>query len=313
MLSRLALIFACAAAFLPRGFGRNAAPAETAGVAGEQQQAAPAPAAVFSLLSYNILYDSPKWGPEYAWAKRRTSVLTLLRRHAPDLIGLQEVAMSQLASFREALPEYGLTGDVPGRAADERYPWLMNPIFFRLDRFQLLETGVLWLGAVDAQGRPQPGWPAENLPAVRLNYAPWVKLHDLASDRVFYYINAHLPPEGPALRLKSARLLTELAHRFTPGIPVCLAGDCNATEEPAIEALRHAGLRDARTASLTPAQGPASTKVNRRTQQLAPAAVIDHLFVDAGFRVETFAILDDRLDGRFPSDHLPICATLQLR
>jgi hypothetical protein len=110
-------------------------------------------------MTYNILYDSPKWGSEQDWELRRPAMEALLRQHGPELIGFQEVRRGQLGELQTMLPEYGFVGNVPGQDPGEEFPWLMVPVFFRLDRLEVIDTGISWLTGTDAAGRPQIGWP----------------------------------------------------------------------------------------------------------------------------------------------------------
>ncbi len=265
---------------------------------------APAAAAEIKAMTYNILYDSPKWGPEQDWALRRPAMAELLKKHAPELIGFQEVRRGQLGELQQMLPDYGFIGNVPGQDPGAEFPWLMVPIFFRLDRFEVLDTGIAWLTGKDAAGRPQIGWPDLGN-TVRPYYAAWVKFSHKPTGKLFYYVNLHLPPFQPALRERAAADVTRLLATFAPDLPVIVAGDFNSDDEPGMKAILAAGLRDARDISQEPAQGPLATLVKHPKR-------IDHFLVNRQVEVRSYVALHEKFNGRFPSDHLPVLVNLRL-
>ena len=272
--------------------------------------AARTPAEPLSVMSYNILYDSPKWGADFAWSRRQPQVAALLQRHPADVIGLQEVHRGQLPDLQGMLPEHDVVGAIPGADTAEDLPWIMNPVFFRRDRLQVLATGFAWLTATDARGIPQLGWPEHGIIVARPAHAVWSRFLDRSSDEVFYHINLHLPPQSPPARERAAAALILLLRSFEPDRPVVVSGDYNASAEPALELLFAHGLNNARALSRTTPTGPTGTKINRTTGSLG-AHPIDHIFVSQPVHVQAFATIDDRFSERHPSDHLPIVARLQ--
>lgn len=267
-------------------------------------EATAAPAA-FTAMSYNILYDSPKWGPELDWTLRRPAMEKLLRKHLPELIGFQEVRRGQLGELQQMLPEYGFVGNVPGQDPGEEFPWLMVPVFFRLDRFEVLDTGIAWLTGKDAAGRPQIGWPDIG-ETVRPYYAAWVKFSHRATGKIFYHVNLHLPPFQPALRERAAVEVRRLIASLAPDLPVIVGGDFNSDDEPGIASIRATGLSDARGLSRQPPQGSYATLVKHPKR-------IDHFLVNGLVEVDSFATLDEKFNERFPSDHLPVLVKLRFK
>jgi endonuclease/exonuclease/phosphatase family metal-dependent hydrolase len=262
------------------------------------------PAADLRVMSYNILYDSPKWGVEYAWPRREPELAALLDRHSPDLIGFQEVRANQLHALQEMLPGHGFVGNVPGADVTPDMPWLMNPVFFRLDRLQLIDAGFAWLSSRDTRGVPLLGWPEDNLILARPSHAVWAKFHCRNSGEIFYHINLHFPPGSAPARDKASASLLELLAQFAPGTPLLMTGDFNATDEPALDRLISAGLANAR-AHAERLEGPSGTKVDRVTGRVGRHP-IDHLFVSGGVRILHFLTVADQVEQRFPSDHLPV-------
>ena len=70
-------------------------------------------------------------------------------------------------------------------------------------------------------------------------------------------------------------------------------------------------LRDARAASLTPPYGPSAT-FNSFRVGMEPSKRIDYIFVSPRLRVLKFAVLTDSDGTRYPSDHFPVLARIEL-
>jgi len=94
---------------------------------------------------------------------------------------------------------------------------------------------------------------------------------------------------------------------------VVLLGDLNVPESSEAYAVLAAApmLHDARYRSETGHSGP--TASFNDWENLRPdESRIDYVFTSDHFRVLSHHILDDRYDGRFPSDHLPVLAEILL-
>ncbi|MFO7824558.1 MAG: hypothetical protein R6V72_11525 [Cyclobacterium sp.] len=89
-----------------------------------------------TIVNLNIRYDNPEDGKN-KWENRTPIVRSFFNQSTPDLIGFQEVTHRQLKNLETMLPAYGWVGR-------GRKEGLMggeyNPIFYRKDRFKLLEN-----------------------------------------------------------------------------------------------------------------------------------------------------------------------------
>ncbi|MDQ3948838.1 MAG: endonuclease/exonuclease/phosphatase family protein, partial [Gemmatimonadota bacterium] len=127
--------------------------------------------------------------------------------------------------------------------------------------------------------------------------------------------NTHFDHVGEQARQESARLIRRRLAALADGLPVVVTGDLNAG--PASEPYRiltrdtvgAAPLRDALAASREGHYGPTSTWTAFRA--IEPGRRIDYVLVSAQVRVLKHAILPDSWDGRFPSDHLLVLASVE--
>ncbi|MCI0358289.1 MAG: endonuclease/exonuclease/phosphatase family protein [Planctomycetaceae bacterium] len=267
---------------------------------------APRPAAPFTVVTYNIRYDNPDDGPNI-WTNRREAMVKYLRETKADLIGMQEVLPQQRDFLAEHLAGYAVYS--VGR--DDGIKGEATPIFYRTERFELLDKGTFWLS--DSPDKPgSKGWDA-GLPRV----VSWVKLRDKLTGKPLLAVNTHFDNRGVQARLESAKLLVrkidELDGDKAGALPVVLTGDfnCMARQEPYRVLAGQPGesvkLIDAQFASRKPHAGGEST--SNGFKEIRAGAKIDFIFV-RGLSVESHQIDDPRVDGRFVSDHQPVQATL---
>ena len=284
------------------------------------------------VMTFNIKNsrDAGEWP---TWPERRAMAASVIRSHAPDLAGLQEVFKEQLDDLDEALDKYAWfgVGRDDGKEAGE-----YAPILHRKDSVELLDGGNFWLSETpEAPG--VLGWDA-HCPRI----VTWGRFREKASGRGLFLFNTHLDHAGWAARRESCFLLLARIQEIAGSAPVVVTGDFNAREsdEPyrilTGAATAAAGtarpesppagstastrekrasraalsLRDARYASELPHHGPTWTWTRFDAPQGDPGDKIDFIFVSDGVRVRQHGVLNDARDGRRPSDHLPVIAEI---
>jgi len=261
------------------------------------------------VMTFNIRMNTPDDGPN-AWPARKDIAAGTIAFHDPAIVGLQEVLRDQLADLERSLPGYAWigVGREDGREAGE-----YNPIFFRKDRFRLIETSTFWLSETPGRSGVK-GWDAACARIVT-----WARLRDTWTGRVITAFNTHFDHVGERARVESAGLVLEAVRRIAAGGPVVLIGDFNCTrQEAAYRTLVSAAgaapfLRDARDVSAGPPYGPAfSFNGFQAGPPPATALPIDHIFVGPSIAVVRAGILPGTWSGRFVSDHNPVLADLQL-
>ena len=133
---------------------------------------------------------------------------------------------------------------------------------------------------------------------------------DRATSAEFITINTHLDHLSRSSRLRSAH---EIVREITVGLPAIVMGDLNATAtSPAVRAL----LADA---ALTDTWAAASDRVSPEwgtfPDYRAPVIGgrrIDWIFVTPSIGVVRAGVNARRIDGRWPSDHLPVHAVVRV-
>ena len=263
----------------------------------------PAPVRV---MSFNIRYGTAGDG-ENAWPARRQFVFETIRANDPDVIGLQEVLEFQARELRQALPDYEFVGVGRDDGVEQGE---FVPIMYRKKLLKLVDCGFVWLS--ERPDRPGvKGWDAA---CPRM--FTWVRLGFTRSPlNSIYVINTHFDHAGERARLESARVVRRMTDALG-GKPVIVMGDFNCGPgSPPYKVLTAdrgnlAELHDTHVA-LGLAETDTGTFNAFRGRRTGPR--IDCILFNR--RLEELQSTIDRrcFNGRYPSDHFPVTATLRLR
>lgn len=231
------------------------------------------------------------------WGQRYPYIASLIQFHGFDIFGTQEGKSWQLEDLKTAMPgyEYVGVGRDDGKQAGE-----YSAIFYRTDKFDVLEHGDFWLSTTT--DRPNKGWDAV-LPRI----CTWGKFRDKESGFTFLFFNLHMDHVGVKARAESAKLILSKIKEQPSHIPVILTGDFNVDQNnESYKLLDNSGvLRDAyETADFRYA--PNGT-FNSFRPDLKTDNRIDHLFLTDDFKVLKYGILTDtyRSEGSESKDKIP--------
>lgn len=251
-------------------------------------------------MSFNMRYDNPADG-ENNWRYRRERVAEVIKRNSVDVFGAQELLINQLNDLKSLLPEYDEVG--VGRRGGEDGEF--NTVFYRKDRFELLDWGVFWLSETpEVVG--SKGWDGA---CERL--ATWTVLRD-RSGRELFFINTHLDHVGEMARREGVALLMKRIAALSDGRPVVLTGDFNADPESDVIAhvVESGMLHHTRDVAAERKGTPWSFSGFGNVPE-SDRKLIDFVFVNDGFETLTHEVLPDTLDGGYVSDHAPVLVKLR--
>lgn len=265
----------------------------------------------FQVMSYNLRFPNPDDGLHY-WGNRRPLVSSLIGFHAPDIIGVQEAFRRQINEIVTDHPQYGWYGVNRNDGSSNPKPDAeFSVIFYRKDRFRLLDGGTFWL-SVKPDSKGSVGWDAA-LPRI----VTWAKFQDIHTGIDFFHFNTHFDHEGAQARDESARLLLERIAVIAGKFPVIVTGDFNCTVNDAPykrltnnENTEH--IIDAIAVSRERHFGPRSTFSPTFLVGGMTDKRIDYIFVKNKVEVFKHAILSDNWYGKLASDHLPVFAKVGL-
>lgn len=278
------------------------ATAHTAGTALGQEAARDA-----RLMTFNIRYNNPGDGQD-AWPYRKEAVARLIAEHA-DIAGLQEALWGQIEDIEQLLPQfawYGVGRDDGARCGE------FCPIFYRRDRYELLEKQTWWL----SETPDVPGSKSWDAAITRLVTS--VRLRDRERGKDLQVVNTHFDHIGAQAREASAQMIRQRLSQTGADVPLVVMGDLNCTPDQPPYLILTAGqegkddtgasLVDSLTISREPPEGPDSTW--NAFREIVPGQRIDFILVGPGVKVLRHRTLADQVEGRFPSDHLPVVADL---
>jgi endonuclease/exonuclease/phosphatase family metal-dependent hydrolase len=266
------------------------------------------------VMTFNIRYGEAKDG-ENSWDKRKDMACDLLRRQAPDVIGLQEALRSQIDDIRSSLPQYDELG--VGRD-DGKTKGEYSAILYRKDRLDVNESGTFWLSDTpEVCGSITWGNACTRL-------CTWGRFVPKAAGKAFYLFNTHLDHISQYSRDRGIILLADRIRDRRHKDPILITGDFNTGEDnPVVRYLK--GERELQVAGDGLSKNPFPLVDTFRVlhpdardvgtfngfKGNGSGAKIDYIFAPRDTKVFHAEILRDSKDNRYPSDHFPVLAALR--
>lgn len=245
--------------------------------------------------------DKPEAWISTSGAHRRDLVLRLIVDYDPDLLGVQEAYANQLAEIDAALPghDFYAVGRDDGERAGEHCA-----IYYRRDRFDRMNARTFWLSEDTTRPSRYPG-------AACNRVASWVMFRDF--DRGYselLVMNTHWDHVSAEAREHSARLVRRWFDNSRQTHRTIVMGDLNADEKAAsLRVLTGDGALTDSYRARHPKRGKRELTYHG-FEGGAAGARIDFILHNDRLRAADAAIVRTKLDGRFPSDHYPVTATL---
>lgn len=255
-----------------------------------------------SVMTFNMRYDNPEDG-QNNWRFRRERIAGVIKAQEVDVLGTQELLSNQFNDLSGLLTGYqGVgVGRLDGVESGE-----YCAVFFRKDRFTLLDSGTFWLSETpEVVG--SLGWDGA---CERI--ATWVVLRD-RDGREFFFIDTHLDHVGQVARDEGVSLLMKRIETLSGGRPVILTGDFNS--EPGSSVVAHVQkdgvLRDAKAIA---AQRSGTDWSFSDFGQIPEAErpLLDYIFVSGDIEAVRYEVLPDIFDGGYVSDHAPVMAVVKI-
>lgn len=246
------------------------------------------------IATYNLRQNNPNDGIN-AWPNRKETVKNLVRFHEFDIYGTQEGFIGQLKDLCE-VEGYTYTGH--GRE-DGKDKGEHSAIFYKKDRFELLNSGDFWLR--ETPDLPGIGWDATCCNRI----CSWGKFKDRETSNIFFFFSTHFDHQGVVARIESGKLMVKKIREIASDYPVICVGDFNSLPDSEQIKTMQKLLKDCRQASVTPPYGPKGS-FNNFNFDSPLDDLIDYIFVSPKIEVLKYGILTDNVNRRYPSDHLPV-------
>ncbi len=254
------------------------------------------------VMTFNLRFDNPEDGPQ-RWTYRKEAVIRTILEEEPDLVGTQEGMPVQLQYLDRHLKGYRKASAWRVRDDDPR---IQCPTIYYLRKSLVLEGGgEFWLSETPHVHRSR-SW-GSAFPRL----FTFAKFRHRPSAQRFWFADTHLDHVSQRAREEGACLIARWVK--SRRLPVVLVGDFNDLPESAVhEILTGSGtpLKDTWRSLQRPEDEAYSTVHHFQGRPFGGR--IDWILVSEGIEVLDAKILNELLDGPYPSDHFPYLAELRL-
>lgn len=283
---------------------------------------APKPAE-FTVASFNVGFCKDP-SDVVRWNARKNLIMPLVEFHGFDIVGMQEPMGFQIDYLAAQSDKYAVAGQIvrnltlaevsvksAAKNIDNMLRNMNNPIFYRRDKFELLDSGKFYFS--ETPDKAERGF-GKQFDSIRS--CVWAKFRHMESGREFHFFNIHLCVEKYAEWHKpSAELLVKKIREIAGKGTFFVSGDFNETKnQPASLVMRGSAIaKDARENSLSKPYGTTRSTFNNYKNISAGDMPIDFIYVSNDVDVLNFGTYTDHVDGLVPSDHYPISAKVLLK
>ncbi len=229
-------------------------------------------------MSFNIYYDS-------LTKQRKGSVKQTILNYLPDTLGVQEATKEWMSYLNSAL---GGVYDSVGLGRDGGSNGEHSAIFYKRDRFELIETGTKWMSETPDE--------VSKFEESSMNRVfTYALLREKKTNEEIMVVNTHLDHTSSAAREKQAAVLIGFLKDYTQ-YPIVLTGDFNTMP----------GSRAYRTVTELLAD---SSEIAEKAEIHGTygSSVIDYAFVsEENINVSSYRVITEEANGMQPSDHYPL-------
>ena len=252
----------------------------------------PAADAPFLVLTQNIRYADDEGGNLVI--QRAPRFNQLVQQYQPDIMCIQEDNRMWAPILEKFFSDrYGFHGMYSGGpVANNGQGGNKQLIFYRSDRYELLESGGFWLSDT-----PEEASKLEDSKSIRS--CTWVLLKDRLTEQTLFVCNTHLDTISNEVRLAQLEILYQQVGSYMEKYPTVFCGDFNARPDSGVYAEVTKTLRDPHVTGGDPT-GMEYTYTNYGTDD--DPRRLDYMFYSETLAAQSYRILTDQYDG-YISDH----------
>lgn len=252
-----------------------------------------------NVLTLNMRKETKEDGANN-WPDRKDLVVRLINELRPDLLGTQEGRRPQIYSLLTALAGYGIADRHRDWDPQRFYPC----IFYRLDAVEILESGDWWLSETP-EVHASKSW-GSAFPRL----ATWARCRSRVSRKEFLFACTHMDHISAEARCGQARVLRDfLEEQNKDALPLILVGDFNDVPGSAPYQTLTSSLRDVWPDMHSHDAGAGTW---HGFSGKAQKGRLDWILVSPDVVTREARILRTSYDGRYPSDHFPVSAILEI-
>lgn len=248
------------------------------------------------IMSFNVRCADDAFGS----VKGRSQLIcAALEQYAPDSFGVQEATQEWLDILSENLEDYACVSQMrDGKKSSEA-----SAVFYLKDKYTLVDSGTIWLSDTPDEFASKFTW--SFCPRI----ATWVILQDKSTGETYTHINTHLDHVLESVRVDQIKVLkVKIEELKAKGYPVVCTGDFNTKEGADAYNEMNGCLLDSKYLAKNSDDG--ATYINYG-QNIFETKPIDFIFVSEGTEVETYKIIDEKINDMYLSDHAALCADIK--
>ncbi|EQC42490.1 hypothetical protein SDRG_00223 [Saprolegnia diclina VS20] len=272
------------------------------------------PPTPLAIMTFNLRFAGANDGYN-SWDYRKQHVYDLVDRYHPVIMGTQEGLKDQLAELHA-----NLAGNYERFGVEREPNGEFEQIFYDADVLERVDGDNYWLS--DTPEVPhETAWGA---PCVRM--VTWCRFRLKATRQEFIFINTQFDHRSEESRIKSAALIWDRIQSFDASLPVFVVGDFNTYRHTSV----YSYLTSEDGANLAEAWQTADHTIGDVSYTYHGWAGVDNdgekvadvvraenhidwiLYRPRNLKVLTTEVITESRDGRYPSDHYPIQASLLL-
>ena len=244
------------------------------------------------LMSYNIYYSDLR-------EERMQNVVDMIKRHDPDLIGIQEATDEDWKPFLQN--KLGEEYACVGHGREKGSVGEGTPILYRKDKFTLLREGTYWLSDTPEVWSKHEG-------SRQSRIFTYVLLSRNSDGKEFVLVNTHLDTKGPDIRiLQIESLKKQIRALGLDEYPLLLTGDMNSrrdSESGEIDHILSFGFTDSFDLAI---------KHDSSAMENGNHTKIDYCFVEREHALVTNYACDKDAPNGDASDHAPVFIDFRLK
>lgn len=252
---------------------------------------------VTKIVSFNIRCCDDNGGNTIK--ERAPRLFEVIKPINPDLIGFQEYRPQWEEYIKYYFDnEYDMFCKYRSETSDDIEA---SPILWKRDKFDVINKGYFWLS--DTPDTESKGWD-EIYDCFRM--CVYVILKDRKTGTVFNFMNTHFG-FGDNGQVASANLIYEKSKSISE-FPTFIVGDFNMMPESIGYKTMTNGFTDANEKTIKDRRG---TYHGYNPDKISEH--IDYCFVDNRVTPKTMRIIDDKIGGKYPSDHFGLEVELSMK
>lgn len=248
------------------------------------------------IVSFNIRFRSDPDGNSVA--ERAPRLHAVIAPYDADIIGLQEYSPEWEMHIEKYFGgQYEMFNKYRSTDVDVE----SSPILWKKDKFDCVGTGYFWLS--DTPTLQSRGWD-KICECYRM--CVYAILKDKTTGTTFTFMNTHFG-FGDYCQQKSAELVADYSRKIS-SLPTVLVGDFNMTPDSIGYKTATKYFTDVNAATVNDLR---STYHGYRPDKIKNEH-IDYCFIGDNVTPVTEKIIDELVDGKFPSDHYGLFVKVEL-